>query len=1211
MPIYAFLLVMALSFPLYIIGEVYTYFSQSIEREKNNDAYHISTHFSKFIFTKEEIKITYFQFIRETHDKSLYGIAVVAEDSEWSTGVYVDGTGEAVNHFHTLRTSEQIYSTGQLAGRVYIYYDISHEIGEVRDLITRISLSVLTIGLVVLMFFMRSVNTKKDLSLRKKALDYTIIGLPTAIIVSFFLSNQGNILEAVDFYGMESMYTLFLMVGGGIFLFMTAILVRYHRVNSELSETDNELQDSLDTISNAMDSIGIGIICVKKDSSDIVYQNSVACDYLGEHKSIFAAGIQYDAEWWEFDDHHLHLSWVKEHDNNDILILRDNTKHRLMELRLEESEKMLRTILDTIPINVFWKNREGGYSGHNKSFTEELDLPDDIIGKTVFDLFPESVAERIHASDMDIMKSGKARIGVEEWLNIGSNVVVHEVSKVPLLNDNEEVIGLLGVSRDITKRRDTEQSLYTTKKQLEETIIKLNSKHRVVDAISTLQSNYIFHNDPNEVFCKLIELMSTITNSQYGFIMDVFSEHQEIQKLEICGTFGIKDRKDKVMGEITRTDNLIGFAVKTKKHLISEDLSNDPRCGGRMPKNHVPVLSFLCIPLIVYDVVVGVIGLANRKRNYTEELVEELKEVTDTCAYILVSHKNDNRRKSIEHSLIKSEELFRTITDSTHDAILNFNSSGIITFWNSGAEMIFGYTEKEILGISFQRLLPPRYWGGDRRDAGVRSGDFKVMNEHDIEIIGLHRSGKEIPLEVSIKQLMFDEVTHMAVVRDIFDRKKHEKNLYNIAYYDKLTGIPNRRLVDEIVEEAILLSKEKKAAMMFIDLDRFKYVNDTFGHSAGDVLLQESTNRVKGVIRETDSLIRLGGDEFLAVLPNTEVKATERIAHGVLEVLADDFDIDVARVNISGSIGISYYPDHGESVEDLMQRADIAMYRAKDLGRNKSCTYSAELGDMTRINLKVENKLRYIEFRRFNIMYQPIVSVSGETKSVEALLRWFDPDLGTVSPEDFIPIMEELGRMPELGEWVLENAITEMMEKDISCNLSINVSVSQLNDPKFLQRIDGVLQRTGYTPSHLDFEVTENVVVKDIELFIRTLKSLMERGIGISIDDFGTGYCSFGYLQYLSRLNIKDSGGRSYLKMDKSFIRNLDAEGGDVLAKQIISLAHGMGLHVIAEGVEQREELDFLRENNCDNIQGFLFSRPDTLNNLLARQDIAQNEQNP
>jgi diguanylate cyclase (GGDEF)-like protein len=424
------------------------------------------------------------------------------------------------------------------------------------------------------------------------------------------------------------------------------------------------------------------------------------------------------------------------------------------------------------------------------------------------------------------------------------------------------------------------------------------------------------------------------------------------------------------------------------------------------------------------------------------------------------------------------------------------------------------------------------------------------------------------------------------------ERKRYQVQIEHQANYDALTGLPNRTLLHDRLRQAVFAQREIRAiAVVCIDLDHFKFVNDSLGHKAGDVLLRNVSERLRSVLRPGDTVARLGGDEFVLILNdqnNEEViyRAMQRIAARV----GAPMTIDGKELTVTCSAGISLHPQDGPDVDTLLKNADVAMYRAKEAGRNNFQFFTTEMNDLVNDRLSLEHNLRRaLERKEFLLHYQQKIDLkTGESIGAEALLRWNHPEWGLVRPARFVPLAEETGLIVQIGEWVLYEACRQMrawLDAGLDPGMvSVNLSARQFRQEGLVRAVSRILVETGVEPSRLEMELTESMVMHDAQAAIATLQGLKSLGVHLSVDDFGTGYSSLAYLRDLP-LDI--------LKIDRSFVRDIGSESDKgVIAQAVISLGHSLGMKVIAEGVETDAQMRFLARHRCDQVQGFFYSEP-------------------
>jgi diguanylate cyclase (GGDEF)-like protein/PAS domain S-box-containing protein len=545
-------------------------------------------------------------------------------------------------------------------------------------------------------------------------------------------------------------------------------------------------------------------------------------------------------------------------------------------------------------------------------------------------------------------------------------------------------------------------------------------------------------------------------------------------------------------------------------------------------------------------------------------------------------------RKQTEQDLRVRE---RAIYSSVNAILITCRESGAIRieYVNPAFEQLTGYTLAEIKGRD------PRFMRveGCDTDEHRRIDDALRRCESVRAVVRTrHKNGEVFWNEVRIDPVASQEnrVTHfVAVMNDITEARHYERRLHHLAHHDPLTGLANRTLLQEQLRHAIddALRDATLGALAFLDLDNFKYINDNFGHDAGDTVLHAIADRLRANVREDDTVARMGGDEFVVVIRDqpsvTHIgDMMERIRHAIEQ------PVHAAGHEIANgaSIGVSLFPRDGDTVDRIMRAADAAMYHAKTLGKNNCQFYSEELNRVVHQHLQLEASLgRAIGNGELRLGYQPKVDLrSGKVVGAEALVRWHHPEHGLMAPESFIPVAEETGLIVPLGEWVIDEACGALRALDAigmdGFVISVNLSARQLRQRQFVERLAATLQRHGVRPASLELEVTESQLMDHPDDALQALAGLKALGVRLSIDDFGTGYSSLSHLQKFPV---------DYIKIDRSFLNDI-SDGDTVITRAIIALGHNLKLKVIAEGVETREQLAFLREHGCDEMQGFYFS---------------------
>ncbi|MBB5391452.1 MULTISPECIES: bifunctional diguanylate cyclase/phosphodiesterase [unclassified Herbaspirillum] len=552
-------------------------------------------------------------------------------------------------------------------------------------------------------------------------------------------------------------------------------------------------------------------------------------------------------------------------------------------------------------------------------------------------------------------------------------------------------------------------------------------------------------------------------------------------------------------------------------------------------------------------------------------------------------------RKEAAQALQEAERRYRSIFENAIEGVFQTTPDGTYIAVNPALARIYGYRSPEDLIVSLRDIRHQLYVEPDRRSEFMR-----LMEEHgsvsNFESRVYRRDGDIIWISENARAVYDDAgalVFYEGTVEAITERKLYEAEMRHQATHDALTGLPNRNMLHEHLQRAIHSARQKGGltAVAFVDLDQFKYINDSLGHQVGDELLKTVAQRLLSCLRDSDMVARQGGDEFVLVLQNQtegDVGIAE-VMQRILAAVSRPWQAGEREFHITSSIGVSRYPTDGKDVETLLKKADSAMYKAKEQGRNNFQFFAPWMDTQVSNRLEMLISLRRaLDQQEFKLFYQPKLSLKdGRIIGAEALIRWESPEQGMVAPDRFIPFAEEAGLIVPIGEWVLRTACRQNKAwQDAGLPpipVAVNLSPRQMNQalPEF---VANVLAESGLSASWLELEITENVVMKDAEKTVATLNTLKRLGLQISVDDFGTGYSS---LSYLRRFPV------DALKIDKSFVRDIarDADSAAIV-KAVISLAHILNLRVIAEGVEDEEQHAFLRENGCDEVQGYYFGKP-------------------
>ena len=637
---------------------------------------------------------------------------------------------------------------------------------------------------------------------------------------------------------------------------------------------------------------------------------------------------------------------------------------------------------------------------------------------------------------------------------------------------------------------------------------------------------------------------------------------------------------DLIMPEISGHD-ILDFAAREKLNCKIIVVSGDSSFSGVKHALHCGAFDFV-------------------KKPY--EAAELIATMETALRQVQLEHQHDE----MQNQLQESEQLHRFIVNSSPDLVYMLDRHGCFTFINDRIESMLGFNRNELVGRHFSELID----GDDLDKAGNlfnerRTGERAVKNEE----IRLRSKLPDKREGLSRTQTIWAELTAMGMyadqsdrnrenfigtygtARDISERKEAEELINFQAYHDLLTHLPNRALLKDRLGLAITHARrnKRKLATMFLDLDRFKLVNDTLGHNMGDRLLKAVSNRLQSCLRGGDTLSRFGGDEFTLLLP--EVRTRDDvvvIAEKILDRLNEPFVIDGHELFVGASIGIAMYPEAGETGETLVQNADIAMYHVKSRGKNGYQFFSDEMNHQFSTRLSLEREIRNALIQgEFEVFYQPQVALTdGRITGVEALVRWRHAIRGMIEPAEFLPLAEETGLIMQIDEYVQQQAFHDVAAWRRNglgeIQLSVNLTSMQIEQENFVDRFIGALEESGLPADAVKLEITESTLMQDIEVIIPKLKEVQTMGAKIAIDDFGTGYSSLAYLQQFP-INT--------LKIDRSFVGDIRAdEGGASIIDAIVAMARGLKLDLVAEGVENRTQLRYLKDHGCEEVQGFIFS---------------------
>jgi diguanylate cyclase (GGDEF)-like protein/PAS domain S-box-containing protein len=683
--------------------------------------------------------------------------------------------------------------------------------------------------------------------------------------------------------------------------------------------------------------------------------------------------------------------------------------------------------------------------------------------------------------------------------------------------------------------------------------------------------------DPEEEFDRLARLAARLFDVPIVLITLLDRERQFFKShvgTDIC--------------ETSREVSFCSHAIAQDDIMIVPDATKDPRFFSNPLVLGPPFIQFYAGEPLVTPTgeKVGTICLIDHVPR--PMLSGEDRQNLADIAALVMDHLETHR---LEYVKAVSQTRFENIAATSPDAIICSDANGHVTFWNRSAERLFGYTATEILNRPSDVLVPDSWRAIYEAELGrLEAGERLELADATIELSGLRKDGTEFPAEFSLSSWTERGTTSIgAIVRDVTERKQNEERLFRLASLDPLTDLPNRAAWQERLTEVV--DGEIPATVLLLDLDGFKDVNDTLGHSAGDAVLKGVAARLQDVCADAIMLARLGGDEFVVLLPGHDEQMAKRVADRLIEAIAAPYDFAGEHPRVGASVGISLFPQHGITAERVLRAADLALYRVKESGKGRAELFTAALREVADARRSFEAELKHaFESGEFELYYQPqVTAADNRVVGAEALIRWNHPARGLLTPASFIDVLSHKPSAPAIGEWILRAACDkagQWRRLVPEFRIGVNLFEAQLRSGALQTTVQQVITDTGLPPAALELEIVENILLRNDASTLSLLQGLRDLGVGLAFDDYGTGYAS---LSLLKRYPV------NRLKIDRSFVRNVDAdEENKAVVRAILYLAHTFGMGVIAEGVETTSQAQFLTEAGCPELQGYLYGRPMT-----------------
>jgi len=759
------------------------------------------------------------------------------------------------------------------------------------------------------------------------------------------------------------------------------------------------------------------------------------------------------------------------------------------------------------------------------------------------------------------------------------------ISGRPVFDSGGKFTGYRGVGKDITAQKTAE--------------IRVARLRDFYAALSEVNNAIIHAQDRSQLFAEVCKAVVEHGRLQFVRIAMLEPLNREVRTVAHSGNdHGLSARFYFSMDPSVPEGRVPSArALREGGYFICNDVAEDTDgILGRELLLAAGLRSVATFPLPVGGAPAGALQLyATEPGFFDDELVNLIDKLAQNVSFALNNFEREAARRAAEKALRDSEQRFRDIAQAAGEYVWENDNAGRYTYLSPRVVEVLGFNAEELVGHSATEFMPAeepervRQWFADnmKPDRSFRGLEHMIISKSG-ETLWLHVSG------VATRDERGNPTGHRGTARDVTEIKESEARISYLATRDPLTELPNRLLFNDRLEQGIINARRKgdSLAVLFIDLDRFKNINDSLGHHVGDLLLREVSSQMAACIRKGDTLSRLGGDEFVVTLEGlSQAEDAAQVARKIIRALAKPLNVGGHMLNTTCSIGISIYPNDAEDGRELMKNADTAMYHAKERGRNNFQFFSPEMNVRAVERHQLETEMRRaLDLNQLVLHYQPQADMrTGTLVGMEALIRWQHPERGLVPPSSFIPVAEESGLIELIGRWALKTACEQNREWQASglpaLKVAVNISTRQFNDPRgFANEVTRLLNATGLDPRYLELELTESMLLKNVDENIAVLRRLGKLGTHLAVDDFGTGYSSLAYLKQLPIAT---------LKIDRTFVRDIETDSDDAaIIEAIIAMAHGLDVRVTAEGVETKGQMEALRKLGCDEFQGYLLSKP-------------------